>query len=195
MPGIFNLTLTLILAVTGSWNPWASLWWYSLPMMPMASLHTVCPCLLPPKKTSVQWHLLTSKWRKKAQRAGIFACYVQGHLSATWQLNVYWLARVPGWRLNCLPLFLATSYWVPTMCSLPCARRRSFLVFKQLSGEKINNKQQATWLGLILTEIDLLLCFSNRCLSFSGFPQKGTKPRKKWIYKGFYNVPSCFVCS
>lgn len=103
------------------------------PLMPMAGPYPALWSLVPPNKTSVQWHPLANNWRKKTLKAGILTCYVQGHLSTTWQLNVYWLAGVPCWRLNYLSVLLVTSYWVPTICSLPYGRRHSFRIFKQLS--------------------------------------------------------------
>ena len=103
------------------------------PLMPMASPYPAPRCLVPPNKASTQWRPLANKWRKKTQKAGTLTCCVQGRLSATWQLYVYWLAGVPCWRLNCLSLLLVTSCWVPTICSLPYGRRHRFLLFKQLS--------------------------------------------------------------
>lgn len=109
--------------------PWASRWQYSLP----ADANPAPWCLISPSRTSMQGHPLANQQRKTTQKAGILTCYVRGHLSATWQLNVYWLAGVPCWSLNCLSLLLVTSSWAPAICSLPYSRRRSFLVFKQLS--------------------------------------------------------------
>lgn len=70
---------------------------------------------------------------KKTNKASTLTCSMQGHLSATWQLNVYWLAGRLCWWFICLSLLFVTGYQAPTTHSLSYSRRHSFHLFKQLS--------------------------------------------------------------